>query len=112
MGTGGRAFACGGVDGYCKDGDCRPVGLEYIDGAGATPLSLFNALMQVFDGTVMYSGSLHSMQRFRRFEQGRQTKVCPHGKTTGGRSFKQNSSKQMTQWKGTTEAVAAATLVL
>jgi len=50
------------------------------------------------------------MHLFKRLEQGAHTNVCPHGSTTGSLSCKQKASKQMTQWKGTTAAVAAAIL--
>lgn len=93
------------------DGECRVLGLEYIDGGGGTPRKLF---LGAFDtvGTVIKRGSLHSIHRLSRFEQGAQTNVCPHGSTTGGRSSTENSSKQMMQWNGTIEAAAAATFIL
>ena len=46
---------------------------------------------------VMNNGSRHSMHRFNRLEHGAQIYVCPHGSTTGGRSFNENSSKHTTQ---------------
>ena len=41
----------------------------------------------------------HSMQRVRRLEHGAQIYVCPHGRTTGGRSVQSSASKHIVQWK-------------
>ena len=54
---------------------------------------------------VINNGSRHSIHRFSRLEHGAQIYVCPHGNTTGGRSFRENSSKHTTQLNGTTAAV-------
>ena len=62
------------------------------------------------DGTDKNRGSRHSMHLLSRWVHLWHTYVCPHGRTIGTRSVKLNSSKQMTQWNGTMDAAAAATL--
>jgi hypothetical protein len=47
---------------------------------------------------VMKSDVRHSMHLSIRFEQGSQINVCPHGRTTGGRSMRSNELIQITQW--------------
>ncbi len=41
---------------------------------------------------------LHSMHLSIRLAQGSQIYVCPHGRTTGGRSSWLNASMHITQW--------------
>ena len=56
---------------------------------------------------------LHSVHLSIRLEHGSQMYVCPHGRTTGGRSWALNASTQMTQWNenGAPVVVADATIL-
>lgn len=62
-------------------------------------------------GTSSKRGVRHSMHLSRRFAHSLQTYVCPHGKTTGNRTWASNSSKQIMQWNEKGEAIFAALMI-